>query len=77
MCIERNRPLLFRLCGCVVSYRAVPLPCGNVNAPVPQLQLSRQTEDARAPRPPAKRVSRVLGMFSSLEVKVLCPTRWR
>ena len=25
-------------------------------------------------RPPRERFSRVLGMFSSLEVKVLCPT---
>ena len=30
--------------------------------------------EASTLRHPAKRVSRVLGMFSSLEVKVLCPT---
>ena len=30
-----------------------------------------------ADTPPAERVRRVLGMLSSLEVKVFCPTCWR
>jgi len=34
-------------------------------------------EEGRDNEIPAKRVSSVLGMFSSLEVKVLCPTGWR
>jgi len=69
-----NETDLFRVGYGVGAISNTSSRCGYVTAPVSRLQLSRQTEDALAFGPTAKRFSRVLGMFSSLEVKVLRPT---